>query len=178
MFHINPFVNWAFLRDCTPMSRQVETKRDARTQHSQISSTMRQACKMPQATVQSGKAVEPSRMAIFRHHLGLLQFGKCPALDLSLSTRPGCQPSPGHLDIGIFQKSPNQHTQAQTLIIFPQTSFFTFPLCLHRGHSHSSSPCPTACGPAFPSQYLSCYCCPLLSFCPDHHSTSSHVFLQ
>lgn len=76
-------------------------------------------------------------------------------LEISKSTHPS--PNPDHL---------------------PPNQLLHLPLCLHWGHSHSSSPCPTACSPAFPSQHLSCYYCALLSFCPDHHSTSSHVFLQ
>ena len=99
-------------------------------------------------------------MAIFRHHLGLLQFGKCPTLDLSLSIRPGWywylleisksthpSPNPDHLP-------PNQ------LLRLP---FVPPPRTLSL-QAHSV-PLPAA-PPSPLSIWAATNYCPLLSFCP------------
>ena len=176
MSHINPFVNWAFLKDCTPISRQVETKRDARTQHSQISSTMR-GLQTALGQVQGVKAAEPSGMASLG--ITLVYFNLESALLWTCLWAPVLVVS-HPLDILILVSSRN--LQINTPKPKPWSSSpkpaSSPSLCAPTEDTlPPSSPCPTACGPAFPSQHLSCYHCPL-SFCPDHYGISSHVFLQ
>lgn len=121
------FLNWAFFRHCIPMSRQMETKPDARKQHSETNSALRGlhtsldhglAC-WEGGIFQDGNLQAQRRFTSIWNMCCSWPFLWAPVLVFS---HP--------LDILILTFCRCQHIIPK-LLIFPQTSFLTFPSCFH-----------------------------------------------